>query len=84
MKKKISKGYHLLEHYKPTSIVATIVPLGWVLICIADELQLQHTENTVVDGDNIRAYLNPNRKNHRAVRIANLVALLFLAIFKLM
>ena len=86
VKKRISKGYHLLERYKPTSVLSAVFSLSAVFICFADfvsrKLQLKHIveKDTNINIDSIRAYLNPSRKNHWAVNIVNVICFLLLII----
>lgn len=77
IKKKIKKGYHLLEKYSPTSIPSI---LCWPFICFADwiarKLQLKIRSKNEANEGNILAYLNPNKKIHWVVKIANILACL--------
>lgn len=75
IKKKIKKGYHLLDKYSPTSIPSII---GWLFICLADwmsrKFQLKTEVKSEVNEETIRAYLNPNKKDHIVNKIANVLA----------
>ena len=84
VKKRIRKGYHLLQKYCPISILSAIAIIYCPLICFADWIsrksQLQTPIESKVNEETIRAYLDPNKENHIAVKIANvLVCLLMIA-----
>ena len=83
IKKRIRKGYHLLQKYCPTSIPSALAIIYCPLICFADwiayKLQLKTDVKSEVNEETVRAYLNPNKKIHIAVKIANvLVCYIFL------
>lgn len=80
IKKRISKGYHLLNKYSPTSIPSCLlICFSGGIVSFADyisrKLQLRGCtdKKTNIDNESIRNYLNPNRKNHRIVKIANIL-----------
>jgi hypothetical protein len=82
IKKKIRKGYHLLREYCPISILSWLCVFYSPLICFADWIsrksQLKTEVESEVNEETIRAYLNPNKKNHIAVKIANILVCLLL------
>ncbi len=81
VKKRINKGYHLLEKYRPTSIVAIIFPFFiWIADIISHELQFVKFIGNEANAETIHAYLNPNKRNHWAVKTAN-VSIVVLWIF---
>lgn len=73
IEKRIQKGYHLLDKYCPTSIPSILG--GVIYICFADwisrKLQQKTKVKSEINEETIRAYLNPNKKIHIAVKIAN-------------
>jgi len=77
VKKKIRKGYHLLDKYCPTSIPSI---LCWPVICFADwisrKLQLKVRGKNKANEETVRAYLNPDKEIHWVVRVANVIACL--------
>lgn len=77
VKKKIQKGYHLLQKYCPTSIPSIFC---WPFICFADwisrKLQQKTKVKSEINEETVRAYLNPNKKNHLSVKIANVLGCL--------
>ena len=81
IKKKIQKGYHLLDQYHPTSISSIAF---WPFICFADWIsrrsQLKTEVEDEVNEETIQAYLNPNKKNHISVKIANFLTWTFFAL----
>jgi len=77
VKKKIRKGYHLLDKYCPTSIPSI---LCWPVICFADwisrKLQLKVRGKNKTNEETVRAYLNSDKEIHWVVRVANVIACL--------
>jgi len=85
VKKRISRGYHLLNEYRPTSIVAIICPIIlWIADALSNEIQLDKLNDNEVSAETIHAYLDPNKKNHWIVKTANVLVFvlwLFAVIF---
>ena len=81
IEKRIQKGYHLLDKYCPTSIPSI---LSGVTICFADwiarKCQLKTDVKSEFNEETVRAYLNPNKKIHIAVKIANVLVCFFFLI----
>ncbi len=77
IKKKIRKGYHLLKKYLPTSIPSALAAVYSPFICFADWIsrksQLKTEVESEVNEETVRACLNPNKENHIAVKIANVL-----------
>ena len=85
IKKKIRKGYHLLDKYCPTSIPSILGgPIFGTIVYFADriayKLQLKTDVKSEVNEETVRAYLNPNKKIHIAVKIANVLVCFFFLI----
>lgn len=71
----------MLDQYRPTSISS----IGfWPFICFADWIsrrsQLKTKIEEKVNEETVQAYLNPNKKNHISVKIANFLAWTFFAL----
>ena len=84
VKKKIQKGYHLLQKYCPTSVPSIFC---WPFICFADWISRKLQQKTKVKGEineeTIRAYLDPDKENHLSVKIANVLGCLIFIIASL-
>lgn len=82
IKKRIQKGYHLLQKYSPTSILSAFAIIYCPLICFADwisrKLQLKTETEYEVNEETIRAYLNSARDIPGIVKAANTIIWLFL------
>lgn len=82
VKKKIQKGYHLLQKYRPTSIPSALIVIYSPFICFADWIsrksQLKTEVKSEINEETVRACLNPNKENHIAVKIAGIFAYLIL------
>ena len=83
VKKRIRKGYHLLPKYRPTSISS--LAFGFLFVCPADWIahgcQLKNYVEDKVNEETVRAYLNPNKKIHISVKIANVLSWLVAAVY---
>ena len=78
VKKRIGRGYHLLEKYRPTSIVAIVFPLFvWIADIISHGVQFDKVPEDDVTAESIHAYLNPNKKNHWIIKTANVLVCMF-------
>lgn len=82
IRNKIKKGYHLLYKYSPVSIPSF---LWWPFICFADWIsrksQLRTKVESEVNEETVQAYLNPNREDHLANKIANVLACVTFVIY---
>lgn len=85
IKKRIRKGYYLLDKYCPTSVPSILGgPVFGTIVCFADwiarKCQLKTDVESEVNEETVRAYLNPNKEIHIAVKIANVLACVFFLI----
>jgi hypothetical protein len=82
VKKRIRKGYHLLEKHRPTSIMSIISPLiMWIADAISHEMQSGKLVGDEANAETIHAYLDPNKKNHWAVKTGNVLVCVFCCLY---